>query len=321
MIGNMSGQTKVRPASIKNTLIKWSVAVIVFAVVTVYAVSGFIVWQLTHPLRRPVSAVPATAGLQYEDIEFTSREDHLLLKGWLIKSEGNSQTVIFAHGYGKNRLQDNLPLLLFAAALVDKGINVVLFDFRNSGESAGDITSIGIYEVNDLLGAFDFVQSRPDISHNTSVCGFSMGAATSILAAAKEPRIAAVIADSPFADLSTYLSDNLTVWSDLPKIPFNHTIMSVIPLVTGLRPEVVSPLEEVNNLKGRPLLLIHGEADSDIPIANSIKLQQSYPNTQLLRIPGAGHVGSFGVDREKYLQTVIEFLQVNQKLTEQAEKN
>lgn len=92
-------------------------------------------------------------------------------------------------------------------------------------------------------------------------------------------------------------------------------------MLTGLRPEAVSPLQEVNNLRGRPLLLIHGEADRDVPIANSLKLQQSYPNTQLLPIPGAGHIASFGTDREKYLQTVIEFLQVRKKVAGDADGN
>lgn len=36
--------------------------------------------------------------------------------------------------------------------LVEHGMNVLLFDYRNSGESAGEMTSVGQYEVRDLLG-------------------------------------------------------------------------------------------------------------------------------------------------------------------------
>ncbi|MCE5286785.1 MAG: alpha/beta hydrolase [Pelosinus sp.] len=309
MSGNLSVQAKIRPAQVKSTLLKWTIAAMVFVIITVYVISGIVYWKLTHPPRRTLTTVPAAAGLQYEDITFTSRGDSLALKGWLIKSQGNNQTVIFAHGYGRNRLQDDVPLLPLAAALVDKGINIIMFDFRNSGESAGDITSVGLYEVNDLLGAFDFVQSRPDLNHNTSVCGFSMGAATSIMAGAREAGIAKVIADAPFADLNTYLSDNLSVWSNLPKFPFNHTILSIIPAISGMRPEAISPLNEVSRLNGRPLLLIHGEADTDIPLANSLKIQQRYPQAKLLSVPGAVHVGSFRINREKYIQTMLEFLQ------------
>ena len=46
--------------------------------------------------------------------------------------------------------------------------------------------------------------------------GFSMGASTAILAAAESQDVDAVIADSPFSDLTSYLDENLSVWSNLP---------------------------------------------------------------------------------------------------------
>ena len=137
-----------------------------------------------------------------------------------------------------------------------------------------------------------------------------MGASTAIIAAARELRVAAVIADAPFADLSGYLADNLSVWSGLPRIPFNHAILTVLPLLTGIEPAGVSPLREVSGLGGRPLLLIHGEADADIPPTDSMALQNSYSNSQLLLVANAVHVGSFRASPESYLQTVTDFLHV-----------
>lgn len=293
-------------------MIKGFITAIILSISVVYVVSAYVGWQLTHPQRRALHTTPATAGLSYEDIEFPSRHDGIRLKGWLIKGNGNKQTIIFAHGYGRNRLQDDVPLLPLVQALVARDINVVMFDFRNSGESEGHITSVGFYEVDDLLGAVDFVESRSDVNHRITVYGFSMGASTAILAATKEPRIAAVIGDAPFADLHTYLCDNLSVWSNLPKVPFNYTILSVIPMLTGLKTEEVSPLQEMNKLGGRPLLLIHGEADVDIPASHSLVLQQRYANTQLVLVPKAGHVASFRTDRVEYFKAVAGFLQLIQ---------
>ena len=62
---------------------------------------------------------------------------------------------------------------------------------------------------------------------------------------------------------------------------------------------------EVN---GRPLLLIHGEGDTDIAISNSERLQQAYPAAHLLRIPGAPHVKGFQTDRTLYLTELTAFL-------------
>lgn len=232
-------------------------------------------------------------GLSYEDVSFKSREDGLNIKGWLIKAPDNKKTVIFAHGYRKNRLQSDVPILSIAHALVNKGYNVLMFDFRNCGESEGNLTSVGQYEVRDLLGAVDFIKSRPELNQKIVLFGFSMGAATSILAGAQEPAVVAVIADSPFADLKNYLVENLSVWTNLPSIPFNQSFLIVVPHLTGLKAETVSPVKEVNDLNGRPLLLIHGEADTDIPIKNSELLQKAYPKARFLRVPGAKHVKAF----------------------------
>jgi dipeptidyl aminopeptidase/acylaminoacyl peptidase len=185
----------------------------------------------------------------------------------------------------------------------------MMFDFRNSGESDGELTSVGQYEVQDLLGAVDYIKAQPGISQQIVLFGFSMGASTAIMAGAREPAVTAVIADAPFADLKTYLNANLSVWTELPSFPFNQAFFMVIPTLTGLQMESVSPIKEVNSLNGRPLLLIHGEGDVDIPVQNSESLLAVYPQGQLVRVPGAAHVKSYATDSGLYLRSVDEFLQ------------
>jgi fermentation-respiration switch protein FrsA (DUF1100 family) len=287
------------------------VAIIVLAALitsAVFGISGYVGWNLTHPVREKIKTTPLSIGLTYKNIQFTSRGDNLRLKGWLIPSNGSNKTVIIAHGFRKNRLQTDVPGLPIAEFLVAKGYNVLMFDFRNSGESEGELTSVGQFEVQDLLGAIDYIKSRPEISQQIVLFGFSMGASTAILAGAREPAVSAVIADSPFADLKTYLNENLSVWTNLPSIPFNPAFFMVMPVLTGLNPESVSPVKEIGNLNKRPILLIHGEADNGIPIENSELLQKYYPKAKLVRVSGADHVKSFATDKNRYLSEVLAFL-------------
>lgn len=307
-IQGSSGASLARPRQ-RRLVITAAIGLILLAAAAICAISGYVGWNITHPAHRAIDASPAAWGLAYEEVVFTSREGGLQLKGWLIKAPANRQTVIFAHGYGRNRLQDDVPLLPIVQVLVDKGYNVLLFDFRNSGESEGRLTSVGQYEVYDLLGAVDFARSRPDLNPRITLCGFSMGAAVAIMAGAREPSVAAVIADAPFADLKTYLTGNLSIWTNLPEVPFNQTVMAITPLLTGIDVEKVSPLKEISNLGDRPLLLIHGEADSDVPVEHSELLQKKYPYAQLLRVAGAKHVRSFQADRERYIAAVVSFLE------------
>lgn len=278
------------------------------AITAVFGISAYVGWNLTHPQREKIDNNPNSVGLAYDDVSFQSREGGLNLKGWLMKADGSGKTVIFANGYRKNRLNDDVPILPIAAAMVNKGYNVLMFDFRNCGESEGNQTSVGQYEVQDLLGAVDFIKSQPDLNQKIVLFGFSMGAATSIMAGAREPAVSAVIADAPFADLKSYLMKNLSVWTNLPSFPFNQSFLVIVPPLTGLRAETVSPVREIKNLNGRPVLLIHGEADTDVPIENSELLQAAYPKAQLLRVPGAKHIKAFATDSDHYLKAVSNFL-------------
>lgn len=290
-------------------LLKVAAVTACFAFVFCWAIAGYIGWQLTHPQRRPIDTTPSAWGMKYENISFTSRIDNIPLQGWMVAAPENRRTVIIAHGYGRNRLQDDVPLFPIIQTLTDSGSNAVLFDFRNSGESGGTLTSVGQFEVRDLLGAIDFVRSHPEWNQQIILYGFSMGAATALVTGAQEPSVAAVIADSPFADLDSYLRDNLSVWSSLPAVPFNSMILLITPLLTGLDTTQMSPVSSIQSLGNRPVLLIHGEADGDIPIINSELLQKNYGNAQLLRIPEAVHVGSFRQNHDRYLTEVNRFLE------------
>ncbi|MBO8158268.1 alpha/beta hydrolase [Thermosyntropha sp.] len=276
-------------------------------VVAVGGISGYVSWKLTHPEREEIKSNPNDYGLDFEDVSFTSRGSSLNLKGWFIPAESD-RTVIFAHGYGRNRLQSDVPVLPIVKKVHDHGWNVLLFDFRNSGESDGNITSVGQYEVNDLLGAVDFIRSEKNISGKIVLHGFSMGAATAIIAGAREKQVDGVIADSPFADLKPYLMENLSVWSGLPSIPFNQTSLVIGTFLTGLNADKVRPVKEVSKFAGRPLLLIHGNKDVDVPLKNSELLRKAYPQADLWIVPGAGHVKNYEVAGEYYLDMVIDFL-------------
>jgi pimeloyl-ACP methyl ester carboxylesterase len=296
----------------KQNTRKWlwisAVAIAVVAASCV-ALSAYVGWNLTHPDRETVYETPEKYGLAYEDITFQSRLDKLKLKGWFLPSKNeNGMTIVVAHGYGKNRMQDDVPVLELAKSLSQKGYNLVMFDFRNSGESEGNLTSVGQYEKYDLLGAIDWAGKNTD--DKIVLLGYSMGAATALITAAEAPEVSAVIADSPFNNLKNYLSENLSVWSGLPKYPFTPLIMMMIPTATGTDPEQVNPLKAIDEIYPRPVLFIHGKGDKSIPYKNSKSMAEKYPGTfQLMLVDKADHVKSYSVDPAVYVAKVDGFLQ------------
>lgn len=270
------------------------------------AIGTYVAWTLSHPGRKPVDVTPQ--GLPYRDVQFTSAVDHLKLYGWFFDA-GSDKTIVMVHGYRDNRLQDKVPALDVARGLIAHGYNFLTFDLRDSGRSEGSMTTIGVYEQRDVIGALDYVRSLGTPGQHLALLGYSMGAATSLLVAGQDSRVEAVIADSPFADLYPYLEENLSVWSHLPPFPFTPMILGLEPAITGANPHLAAPVRVVPKIQA-PILFIHGLADSQVPYANSKQLLSAARNAadQLWLVPGADHVKSFATDPQGYWDHVLPFL-------------
>jgi len=271
-------------------------------------VSYYVGYNLTHPKRKAITKTPDSYNLAYHDITFPSRIDHLKIKGWLIPADSATHKIVIeAHGYRDNR-SDIKATLPVAAALHRAGFSVLMFDFRDEGNSPGKIVSVGEYETRDLLGAVDFAKSLK--YKHIGVIGYSMGASTAILAAGKDTVISAVIADSPFANLHRYLAKHMPHWTNLPDFPFTQEILWELNAFYGLNPDNVAPDHTLLHWIPRPILLIAGTADRTIPMRNSKLLYseiKSEPNAHIWIVKGAKHVGAFNIRPHKYLHKIISF--------------
>jgi dipeptidyl aminopeptidase/acylaminoacyl peptidase len=290
----------------RKRLLLGFIRIVSLSVLGCIVISGLVGWYLTHPIRVPVVGNPSEFGLKYQDVKFSSREDNVKLSGWYIPAENSKAIVIQVHGYEGSRTKEK-PSFPVSQALVKKGISVLMFDFRASGESEGSLVTVGDLEQRDLLGAFDYVKSLG--YQNIGIIGYSMGASTTAVVAANEAEIKSVVLDSPFADLKEYLQVNMPVWTKLPNIPFTPLILYEIPLMTGIKPENVSPLHEMEKFKERPILFIAGDADDTIPMENSKRLWEKVNNSkdEFWVVPRAKHVGAYSVVPDQYLNKVTNF--------------
>ncbi|WP_232696796.1 alpha/beta hydrolase [Brevibacillus daliensis] len=270
--------------------------------------------KLLHPPRKPLHQRPDDFGIRsYEEIMFPSK-DGLRISGWYMEAKKEqgvvSSTIIFAHGYSQNRLEPHVPALALASDILRAGYDVLMFDFRNAGLSEGTISTIGLYEQRDLMGAVDYAKKlKPD--HSIGLIGFSMGAATSLMVAGADPRVDAVVADSPFSSLPDYLRDNLPRWTRLPSFPFNWLILTLMPWFVREDPKKVKPIEALKRYGCKPVLLIHGTCDNTIPCVESEKLLEAaeHPEAELWKLEDADHVRCYSRDPEEYKKRVLKFFQ------------
>ncbi|MFJ7728555.1 alpha/beta hydrolase [Neobacillus sp. NPDC097160] len=273
---------------------------------------------LTHPFPAKTTKNPGEYGLAFEEIEFFSRKDQVKLSGWWIPavSKKSKKTVITAHGYMNERAMEKIEGLRLVKILSEQGYNVLMFDFRNAGKSKGKTTGIGYFERHDLYSAIDYaIQEKHQ--EKVALLGWSMGAATAIIAGCEHPAVSVIIADSPFCDLEPFLKENLSHWTKLPKRPFTPIVYHSMRKLLKIDPTEVSPINHVKNTKGKSFFIIHSTIDKAIPYAESEKLFQSIPSDnqkELWLTKDCEHIHSYRLHKKEYTRRVLRFLNKYLKL-------
>lgn len=281
-------------------------------IVILYGLVSFLIAQgVTKADRDPQEDHPANYGLAFDNVEFSSRRGDVMLSGWYLPGEDSSPHLIFVHGIGSVRSGHNAVEL--AARMVALGYNVLMFDLRGHGSSEGDKVSGGYFERWDVLGAFDYLVER-GVDHSGAgrigLIGFSMGAATSILAAAEEPGIMAVVADSPYADASDLIAREAARKTPFPlwSMPvFIPTTKLMAKAIYGIDIGALVPEQAVAGL-GYPILVIHGTADERIPWEQGQRVANAAgEGSPLWLVPDVDHVDAFLTHPDEYVERVSEY--------------
>ena len=243
---------------------------------------------------------PWELGVPYEEVSFRT-EDGLLLGGWWLPSAGAKRTLIALHGHRGARHH----CVGIGAALWRRGANVLLFDHRGRGSSEGESISLGHFESLDALAAVGYALSRaPDVP--VGVIGYSMGGAVALICAARDGRVGAVVADSPFA------SERGLVRALLGKQigPLNGPVAALSEHLLPYDPREVEPLQEVTKIAPRAALFVHGLLDETCDPKDSVRLYEAAGEPkELWLLEGAGHCDAYFLDREAYCERVAAFFE------------
>ncbi|HHW49110.1 MAG TPA: alpha/beta hydrolase [Clostridiaceae bacterium] len=284
---------------------------ILLSAIVIAGISAFTAWKVIHPPKEDIMPFSLNIAPEYKDAKFPSNDGSVILSGWFFEKKDSNKTVILSHDYGKNRLQFGEQTLDIVKGLLNKGYNVLAFDFRNSGKSGGSVTTISMLEKEDLLGAVKYAKESCGSKHIV-LMGFSMGASTSLLTAAESSDVDAVIADSPFSDFNSYLKNRLIRWK-LPEFPFNVTIPFFIELFTGTEIEKLDIESAVKKIAPKPVLFIHGSKDAIVRSSEVSRLASLYSSTgnanaEFWECEGSGHLDAYSCNPDAYLSKVLEFL-------------
>ena len=262
----------------------------VFGLLVTVASALVLIWTLQRRLMYFPSAEvldPHRVGLAGVTPVTFPTADGLELHGWFIAAVPGPAwfTVIVFNGNAGNRS--------FRASLADalarEGMAVLLFDYRGYGENAGVPTEPGF--VIDARAARQYVGSREDVdSKRVAYLGESLGSALASGLAAEHPP-AALILRSPFPSLV-----------EVGKLHYPF-----LPVRWLLR-DRFSTIDRIAQIRC-PLLVIAGDRDRVIPLAQSRRLYEAALLPKALKvIPGADHNDEDLLAGREMIDAITQFL-------------
>jgi len=286
-------------------IIKWIIFVVVFLSVVYFGIGAYAANTLTYPQR--VFSTDIAPSQLYEDVRFLARGGDVEIAGWHIYQAGNTRVVILAHGIHCSRTCEfEGGWVDFADALVEAGIDVLMIDLRGHGQSGDSRFSFGKYERYDVLGALDWLLDEGYQPGRIGALGVSLGGASTIGATVEDTNISALVVDSTFSDVYPVIEGQWTNQSGLPNF-FLPGVLVMNRLLFGEDLAAARPVEEIDKIEPRALLIIHCRGDTWVPFSQAEELYAAAPFAETWFVEGGGHVKLFKVDTQKYYDHIIAF--------------
>ena len=207
------------------------------------------------------------------------------LEVWRIEPDMPSRgTVIFAHGWGRNRDR----MVSRARFFGHWGFTAVIHSARDHGKSSPRRFMNAVRFAEDIESVLRWVD-EPVILY-----GHSAGAGGAAIAASRNSgQIKLLLLEACYADTQEALLSLYRWFNPLFGKLFGPTILFWMNLFYRNRLDEVSPIYLVPSIR-IPVMLIHGKEDKRFPLEFAVRLKDSFPSGQatLYIAEGVGHSDS-----------------------------
>ncbi len=237
-----------------------------------------------------------------EGVFFESGGHRLLGSLLLAQGDDPKPTALLLHGCPG--IEKNYDVAL---ALRDQGWNALVFHYRGSWGSGGDF-SLGSLP-DDVVAAMDYLSAghHPQIDGDRLILvGHSLGGWAGIIAAADDERAKAVGVYGGVVDVRLreytpgFVATEFTPWLQ------GITPEQFVAEAQGLH-ERYAALERVASIAPRPLLVIHGGSDSQVPTEQARRLfDRAKDPREFILIPDANH--GFSWHRRELIDHMVNWL-------------
>ena len=317
------------PFAVRVALFLSILASIVIVLITLTVLSSN---NLLNIEKSYVTNVPSNILPSYSTTSFESLDGQTALQGWFFKTPNPISTIIVVHDTGSNRLPFGVEMIDMIENWLENGYNVFMFDQRHSGASAGDISSYGYLEWQDVLGAIAIVR-KISVTTDVILFGIGTGCTSTILAYTKLPSpnlnelelnkysknireigfdrsyVKGMIFDSPAKTSDDYIKP-VVAQKEFMGFLTQNFVPYAIRVSAGS--DNVNLAAEIARLP-MPVMVIYGGHDNFVgadkieQIVNErSRLNQSL--TKSIMITGAGYLEEYSINKNTYINAVKDYL-------------
>lgn len=256
----------------KKTIRRVSVFLAILLVAAGFVVEKVLPYSGIKPLRHnpedmlwllPTGVHPGDYNLKSRTLSIQT-PDTVRLSAMLIEPELDTPlaTVVLLHGIsGCKETQ-----LERARLLADAGYASLLLDLRAHGKSGGEYCTFGYYEKHDLRAVADTLEALFP-GRAMGIWGTSLGGAITLQSMAIEPRYRFGIVESTFDEFDKVAMEYGAKWFfGIRSTWLTNRVIQKSGQIAHFDPDAVKPVRAAGRID-RPVLFLHGEQDSRIPLA------------------------------------------------------
>jgi len=247
------------------------------------------------------TSTPADVGLAYQVHTFAG--DAGDLEAWYVPHPKARGLVVMFHGYAACKA----GLLREAKGFHELEYACFLVDFRGSGGSGGDATTIGYREADDVEKAVAYARGRWP-GERLILFGQSMGA-VAVLRALAVNKVAAdaTILECPFDRLLATVESRFAAMG-VPAFPGARLLVFWGGIQQGFNGFSHNPVEYARDVTG-PVLLLHGTEDPRVSVLQAEAIFESLPGEKQIHFfKGLGHESFVGKRPDEWTESVGTFL-------------
>ncbi|ABD86766.1 alpha/beta hydrolase [Rhodopseudomonas palustris] len=207
------------------------------------------------------------------------------LFGWMVEPPQAAvrpvPAVVVMHGWGSNAAQ----MWPVVPPLHEAGYAVLLIDARCHGRSDDEAFTSMPRFAEDIAAGLRWLRGRPGIAPDRiALLGHSVGAAATLLHAARCDDVRAVVSLSAFA----HPREVMQRWMAEQHVPYpviGWYVLRHVQQVIGAKFDDIAPLSTIAAVRC-PVLLVHGCGDATVPFSDAERLAAASRRARLLSVDG-----------------------------------